>query len=344
MLAGAGSNAIARAFDWADLSAEVQPGDVVVSMLPANLHHQVSTICMEKKAHFVSSSYLSPEMLALDKPARAANLSFLNEVGLDPGIDHLLAHALMAEYQSSPVFDKNNEHSFRSYCGGLPKTINDFRYKFSWSPLGVLRALKSSSQWIAEGETRTGDRPWKTVSNYRINLPSGDENFEAFPNRDSLPFLDAYGFGDDWNIKEFVRGTLRYDGWCSAWSDIFELVEAELGDPEERKLREKSEELWSKYQYDKGEADRVVLVVELEVEKDGETIWHKRNSMDEVGNDRGSAMSRLVSLPVSLGVEAVLDGKIASGVSPAPNDQTIVNHWLEQLSNLGESIHKTSLT
>ena len=142
-------------------------------MLPATIHVQVAEICLGHKAHFVSSSYVSPEMQALDEKAKAADLSFVNEVGLDPGLDHLLAHALVAKYEASESFDKNNQHYFRSYCGGFPKVANEFKYKFSWSPLGVLKALKSPAQWIGEGEIKQTEKPWLALSDFDVTLADG---------------------------------------------------------------------------------------------------------------------------------------------------------------------------
>ena len=76
-------------------------------------------------------------------------------------------------------------------------------------------------------------RPWHAISPYKARLPGGEETFQAYPNRDSTPFMAEYGFGDDWNVQEFVRGTLRLDGWSDAWADIFaeiETLEGEAGD------------------------------------------------------------------------------------------------------------------
>ncbi len=334
-------NATARPLDWETLAAEVLEGDLLVSMLPATMHMQVANICLDKKAHFLSSSYVSSEMLSLHEAAQGSGLCFVNESGLDPGIDHWMAHALMAEYQASELFDTSNEHYFRSYCGGLSKEMNDFRYKFSWSPLGVLRALTNQSQWIAGGETKTANRPWHALQKQNVRLPGGHtETFESYPNRDSIPYLTEYGFGEDWNVQEFVRGTLRYDGWASAWDDIFQLVDGTQGDERDAVLAAKSDELWAQHRLAEGEADRVVLMVELDVRRDNRPIWHQVYSLDESGNGLGSAMARLVSLPASIAVESVVEGKIPPGVSGAPHDATLVADWLGQLAQLGERAEK----
>ena len=93
-----------RALDEAALADALAPGDVVVSMLPADWHPRLAELCVDKGANFVSSSYIAPEMRALDARAKAAGVALVNEVGLDPGIDHLMAHWLVADYRKSPAF------------------------------------------------------------------------------------------------------------------------------------------------------------------------------------------------------------------------------------------------
>ncbi len=326
-----------RAFSTDDLKATVEPGDVVVSMLPGTWHVPVAEMCLDAQANFVSSSYISDEMRALDRRSRHAGLALVNEVGLDPGLDHLFAHALLADYKASREFDKTNAHAFRSYCGGFPKVPNDFRYKFSWSPLGVLKALRSPAKSLAGGRVVETRRPWEAISQYRAILPQGEEMFQAYPNRDSLPFMADYGIGEDWHMRDFVRGTLRLDGWSKAWADIFDEIEHLQGEAGDRRLAEMSEELWQTQSYDEGEPDRVVLCVELEAERDGQRIWHKSYALDAAGNVNGTAMARLVSVPVSLAIEAVLDKKIEPGVSAAPNDPLLIEAWFKELRNRGET-------
>ena len=328
-----------RELDWAELTKAVQPGDVVVSMLPADLHSRVADLCLHHGSHFVSSSYVSPAMQALDAEAKANDLRFVNEVGLDPGIDHLMAHALMADYQSSSVMNPAHEHCFRSFCGGFPSQPNDFRYKFSWSPLGVLRALKTPARWIENSVETTAAKPWKALSSYAVKLPGGEETFQAYPNRDSIPFAKQYGFNPEFNLQTFVRGTLRLDGWAEAWREVFTVVEASATDAEE--LKQLSNTLWKKYAYDPNESDRVILHVEMEVDDGGQPVWSGAYVLDEHGNATGSAMARLVSKTVSIAVEAVLDGELPPGVSAAPSNPQIVDAWMTKLMASGERIIRT---
>ncbi|KGJ89383.1 saccharopine dehydrogenase family protein [Thalassotalea sp. ND16A] len=323
--------------DWDVLAEAINPGDVVVSMLPASKHLQVTTLCLDKQAHFVSSSYISADMAALDHKAKALNLCLVNEVGLDPGIDHLFAHDLVAQYHQSEQFNPDNELYFRSYCGGFPKIVNDFKYKFSWSPLGVLKALKSPAKWISAGETKTSQAPWEALRDYPVDLVAGQETFQAYPNRDSTPFIEQYQLADD-QVKEFVRGTLRLAGWSTAWQYLFDEIALLSVDESEARLTEISQQLEQKYAYNDDEPDRVVLYVELEAKQKDEKIWQQSYLLDCSGNASGQAMARLVSIPVAFAILSVLNNEIKAGVSAAPKAPKQVRNWIKRLTDSGESI------
>ena len=323
-------------FSLHSVEENVAAGDIVVSMLPGNFHVPVAELCLSLNAHFVSSSYISDEMRALNDAAKEKNLCFVNEVGLDPGIDHSMSHALVDEYKNSPKYSSNNEHSFLSYCGGLSDVPNDFCYKFSWSPLGVLKALMSTSVSIRNGDIFTVTKPWESVELYPLPMPWGEDEFEVYPNRDSLPFIDQYQMDDGLKIKQFVRGTLRYKGWKNAWGDIFSEVDTLDASIAEARLKEISDDLWDRYSYKDGEVDRVILTVELKVENDTEVVWHKQYLMDTRGNDNGSAMAQLVSCSVALAVEAVIGNEISSGVTAAPHQSKLVTRWLDQAEDISD--------
>ena len=323
-------------FSLQSLEENVAAGDIVVSMLPGNFHVPIAELCLSLNAHFVSSSYISDEMRALNDAAKEKNLCFVNEVGLDPGIDHSMSHALVDDYKNSPKYSSNNEHSFLSYCGGLSDVPNDFCYKFSWSPLGVLKALMSTSVSIRNGDIFTVTKPWESVELYPLPMPWGEDEFEVYPNRDSLPFIEQYQMDDGLQIKQFVRGTLRYKGWKNAWGDIFSEVDTLDASIAEARLKEISDDLWDRYSYKDGEVDRVILTVELKVENDTEVVWHKQYLMDTLGNDNGSAMAQLVSCSVALAVEAVIGNEISSGVTAAPHQSKLVTRWLDQAEDISD--------
>ena len=323
-------------FSLKAIEQHASAGDIVISMLPGNFHVPVAELCLSLDAHFVSSSYISDEMRVLNDAAKEKNLCFVNEVGLDPGIDHSMSHALVDDYKASNEFSSNNDHSFLSYCGGLSDSPNDFCYKFSWSPLGVLKALMSTSVSIRDGEVYKVTKPWESVELYPLPMPWGKDEFEVYPNRDSLPFIKQYQMDDGLNIKQFVRGTLRYKGWKNAWGKIFSEVDSLDSSLAEERLKEISDDLWNKYSYKDGEVDRVILTVELKVENGSKIVWHKQYLMDTLGNDNGSAMAQLVSCSVALAVEAVLGNEIPSGVTAAPHQSELVSRWLEQAEDISD--------
>lgn len=327
-----------QAFDMDTLRAETRAGDIVVSMLPGDWHVPLAEMCIERGAHLVSSSYIAPEMAALDDAARLAGVSLVNEVGLDPGIDHLMAHWLVADYKASAAYDASNTMSFISYCGGVPKHPNPFRYKFSWSPLGVLKALRSPSRSIrAFSELRVA-RPWDAITSYiaPLDMP---ESFEVYPNRDSLPFMEQYHFDPAWTVREFVRGTLRLNGWADAWGDVFKEIETLEGPAGDARLKEMSDGFWADHAYDVDEPDRVILCVSLQADRDGVPIYHKTYTLDAWGDARGTAMARLVSQTVSLAVQSVANREIPAGVSAAPHDPKLILNWMQAIDRQAQRLN-----
>ena len=323
-------------FSLKAIEKNAKAGDIVVSMLPGNFHVPVAELSLSLGAHFVSSSYISDEMRNLNNSAIEKSLCLVNEVGLDPGIDHSMSHALVEDYKNSSVFSAENQHSFLSYCGGLSDVPNDFCYKFSWSPLGVLKALMSTSVSIRDAQIFTVTKPWESVELYPLPMPWGEDEFEVYPNRDSLPFIDQYQMNEGLKIDQFVRGTLRYKGWKNAWSDIFSEVDSLDPQEVEERLKILSDDLWKKYSYKEDEVDRVILTVELKVKKDSKVVWHKQFLLDTLGNTKGSAMAQLVSCSVALAVEAVLNKEIPPGVSAAPHQSELVKRWLNQAEDISD--------
>ena len=323
-------------FSLKAIEKNAKAGDIVVSMLPGNFHVPVAELSLSLGAHFVSSSYISDEMRSLNNSAIEKSLCLVNEVGLDPGIDHSMSHALVEDYKNSSVFSAENQHSFLSYCGGLSDIPNDFCYKFSWSPLGVLKALMSTSVSIRDTQIYTVTKPWKSVELYPLPMPWGEDEFEVYPNRDSLPFIDQYQMNEGLKIDQFVRGTLRYKGWKNAWSDIFSEIDSLDPQEVEERLKILSDDLWKKYSYQEEEVDRVILTVELKVKNDSKVIWHKQFLLDTLGNHKGSAMAQLVSCSVALAVEAILNKEMPSGVTAAPHQSELVKRWLNQADDISD--------
>ncbi len=326
------SNVRAKKFDIDNIFKAVNPGDIVISQLPATKHPEIAKLCLENKCHFASTSYLNPEILALDQDVKKQNLVFINEIGLDPGIDHFFSHLLVEDLKK--LSSNNIEVSYESYCGGFPAVPNDFRYKFSWSPAGVIKALNNDAKFITKGETKTVT-PYKSISSYTIN----NENFEAYPNRDSTPYINEYNFDVNWKVKEFVRGTLRLDGWKDAWKDIFSMLENQTATIE-NEINKKSEELLIENKYQPQEEDRVVLSVKLQGFENKNKIFNSSYFLDEKGSGENTAMGKLVSITLSAAIDLMLEEKIKPGVKTAPHDNENIMYFFKILKENNINIQK----
>ena len=180
-------------------------------MVPATLHVLVAELCIKNGKNLVTASYISPEMEKLNHKAKESGVLLLNEIGLDPGLDHLAAMKVIDDCRS-----KGEEiESVMSWCGGLPApesaSSNPFGYKFSWSPRGVLLATQNSAKYLQEGQVHSipGENLLKSVQCVKDLNPI--LKFEGIPNRDSLKYIKLYGLDKQTiPIKTMFRGTLRY--------------------------------------------------------------------------------------------------------------------------------------
>ncbi|GAA3573201.1 saccharopine dehydrogenase family protein [Streptomyces osmaniensis] len=313
-----------RAYTLAALTAELAPGDVVVSMLPAPEHAGILAACVRRSAHFACSSYVSDAVLEQVPAAAAAGLVVLTEAGLDPGIDHLFAHCLIGRAREAVGDDSGASYSLTSYCGGVPAVPNDFRYRFSWAPAGVLNALRAPARYLQDGAETVAERPWEATRPHTVD----GEVFEVYPNRDSVPFVEQYGLPDGWKPLTFVRGTLRLEGWLQAWDAVFEELKA--GD--DARIAALAGELAATYPTTDADRDRVVLAVSLDVRGGSGQSWSGSYLLDQVGDEEESAMARCVSRPLALGVRHILDGSLPAGLSRAAETAARSEEWLRELA------------
>ena len=216
---------------------------------------------------------------------------------------------------------------FTSYCGSNPAVANEFRYRFSWAPRGVLTALLTPARLIDEGVAIDVARPWESVRPQVVN----GETFEVYPNRDSIPFVRTYGFPDTWRLDTFVRGTMRLDGWSAAWKSVFE----ELPDASDERITELAAELAERYPTSASDHDRVVMSVKLAVRMDSGRSWSGEYVLDAVGTEREAATPRLVSVPLACGVLEVAAGRIPAGLHQATDDPVSIERLLTYLAAQG---------
>lgn len=250
----------------------IQGKDVVVSLLPATFHDRIAVECLKQGVNMATASYVSPAMKALDAEAKAKGLVFLNELGVDPGIDHMSAMQLI-----DGIREKGGKlTSFYSFTGGLiaPESdTNPWRYKFTWNPRNVVLAGQGVSQFINNGR-------YKYIPYHKLfdrilerEVP-GFGKFEIYPNRDSLKYRKIYKLDD---IQSMYRGTMRRPGFAKAWN-----VFVQLGCTDDSYTLEKSETMTYKdfintfLRYDLKKPIEDKLVDYLGLEPEGEVIQKLR--------------------------------------------------------------------
>ena len=219
---GAHPRAQALQFDVANAEQrkrEISRVDIVISMLPAHLHIEVAKDCLELGKNLTTASYVSKEMKALDEKAKAKDLVFLNETGLDPGIDHLSAMKLLDEIRD----DGGKVEHFESFTGGLVAPESDdnpWHYKFTWNPRNVVLASQGGAvKFIHNGKYKY--IPYQRVFRRTEYITiEGHGEFEGYANRDSLSYREVYGLH---KVKTLYRGTLRKPGFSRSWNAFVQL-------------------------------------------------------------------------------------------------------------------------
>jgi len=248
----------------------ISESDVVISMLPARMHYWVAKDCVDYGKHMVTASYVSDDIAELDEDAKTKNVLLLNEMGVDPGIDHMSA---------MQVIDKIRENggvlkAFESSTGGLvaPEYDNNpWGYKFTWNPRNVVVAGQGVSQFLHNGKIKYIPYHKLFSRAEKVTLPEVG-NFEIYPNRDSLKYIDTYGLE---GLETMFRGTMRRPGYSEAW-DVF----VQLGMTEDTYKVLDSENLTyrefvdSYLPYQKGVSVEDKLCDYLDLDRNGE-IMHK---------------------------------------------------------------------
>ena len=196
----------------------VKENDIVVSLLPWTHHTIVARCCLENDTLMATTSYVSEDMQKLDADIKAKNLLFLNEIGVDPGIDHMSAMQIIDHVHAQG----GKIRHFYSICGGLPApddNDNPFGYKFSWSPKGVVLASRNAASFLENGK-EVNIKGEDLFLNYRVENVDSLGKFEIYPNRDSMPYKEIYGLKDALTV---MRGTYRNIGWCDTFKKIVDL-------------------------------------------------------------------------------------------------------------------------
>lgn len=197
----------------------IKNADIIISMLPARFHIEVAKDCIKLKKNMVTASYISKEMEALHQDVIDNNLVFMNEIGVDPGIDHMSAMQVIDKIRDNG----GNMLLFESFTGGLvaPESDNNlWNYKFTWNPRNVVTAGQGgAAMFIQEGTYKyiPYHKLFRRTEFLQIN---GSGKFEAYANRDSLKYRSIYGLDD---IQTMYRGTIRKVGFSRAWNIFIQL-------------------------------------------------------------------------------------------------------------------------
>jgi saccharopine dehydrogenase-like NADP-dependent oxidoreductase len=197
---------------------EIRRADIVISLLPAGMHHLVAGTCVEAGRNMVTASYLSPSIKALDGLARKKGIVLMNECGVDPGIDHMSAMQMI-----SRIREEGGELvAFESSTGGLVAPgfeTNPWQYKFTWNPRNVVLSGSEGARFLHNGKFKyiPHHKVFQRIETIRV-LDLGE--FEVYGNRDSLTYRETYGLH---NLRTMFRGTIRRPGFCEAWNIFVQL-------------------------------------------------------------------------------------------------------------------------
>ena len=296
---------------------DIQQADVVISMLPAHMHIGVAKDCVTYKKHMVTASYISAEMQALDAVAKENNIVLMNEIGLDPGIDHMSAMKIMDEIKGKG----GKIILFESFCGGLVAPESDdnlWNYKFTWNPRNVVLAGQGgAAKFIQEGKYKY--IPYNKLFRRTEFLEvEGFGRFEAYANRDSLKYREIYGLED---AQTCYRGTIRRVGFSKAW-DVF----VQLGMTDDTFIVDDSETMSNRdfvnlfLPYHPTDSVEIKFRHQLKIDQD-DVIWDKLLELDLFSK---TAISGLKNATPAQMLEKILADKWT--LQPEDKDMIVMYH------------------
>ena len=196
----------------------IQQADLVISLMPPQLHYLIALDCIQFKKHLLTASYVDDDIKKLSNQIKESNILFLCEMGLDPGIDHMSAMQLIHSIKNNG----GNITSFKSHCGGLVAPESDdnpWHYKVSWNPRNIVMAGKAGAHFIENNEEVQLKYEQLFSAEHKVNVP-GYGALSYYPNRDSLSYIDVYDLNKP---NTFIRTTLRHADFCFGWKNIVDL-------------------------------------------------------------------------------------------------------------------------
>jgi saccharopine dehydrogenase-like NADP-dependent oxidoreductase len=278
-------NATAIALDINNISqrqSEIQKADIVISMLPAHMHIEIAKDCVTFKKNMVTASYVSDAMQDLDDEVKANGLVFMNEIGLDPGIDHMSAMKVIDEIKAKG----GKMILFESFCGGLVAPESDtnlWNYKFTWAPRNVVLAGQGgAAKFIQEGKYKY--IPYhKLFRRTEFLEVEGFGRFEGYANRDSLKYRSVYGLDD---ILTLYRGTIRRVGFSKAWNMFVQLGMTDDSYPMENSENMSYRDFINSFlPYSPSDSVEIKTRIQLGIEQD-DIMWDKLLELDLFNADK----------------------------------------------------------
>lgn len=295
--------------------ALVKDADIVVSLMPPHLHILLAEDCIQFKKNLITSSYISPEMKALDEAARHEGLMFMCEMGLDPGIDHMSANQIIHSIQRVAGIIT----SFKSYCGGLiaPESDdNPWHYKFSWNPKNIIDAGKAGAAYLEKGKSKEIGYGDMFQSREQIAV-AGVGNLAWYPNRDSLKYLDTYDVPD---VQTFLRATFRHPDFCTGWQAAIKLGLTDTETPIPEGLNTFSDLLLAKNEFGGNKSQLPEMVAErLKITPNGKVM----NMLQWLGLFNGEALPQ-TARSAGDALLALLERKWA--MKPEDKDMVVMQH------------------
>ncbi len=353
----------------------IAKSDLVISMLPATMHITLAEDCLALKKSLITPSYISPAMQALNNKVAKSKLIFMNEIGLDPGIDHMSALQMIDKLKAEGKVITG----FKSHCGGLVAPESDdnlWHYKFTWNPRNVILAGQGEGgiHYLQNGKKINLTYGELFADTLELKV-KGFGKFQSYPNRDSLKYIEQYGLK---GVKTMYRGTLRRPPYCQGWNT---LVQLGFTNPEERPtedfkqevvglinnagiiatnkirklmnetgvlpllLKAKSKQivpaellqqsLEGKWKMRPKDKDMIVMVHEVEYLA-GKKKEHLQSSLVYIGkNGEHTAMAATVGLPVGIAAKMILNGEIKRRGVLMPKYPEIYNPILAELEKYG---------
>jgi len=309
--------------------------DAVVSTLPTDFQYRAAHAALDAGVHYVNASYPA-EVAELDRAAKEADVALLCEMGMDPGIDLVLARMAVDEL--------DEVHGFRSYGAGFPDAAcagdNPLHYKITWTFEGVLKSYRRDARVLRDGKEIAipGKQMFAPEHIHARDIP-GVGTLEAFPNADALHYAEMFGFGD--SLRDMGRFVFRWPGHCAFWYTMANLgllddtpvgVDGVEITPREFLARYLSPQL----QYRDGERDVVVVLIEAWGHKDGQARRVTHSLVDRRDLETGFfAMNRTVGFPASIGAQMILSGDIGARGVLSPASHVPVETFLAELEKRG---------